>query len=172
MPGNRKAWGDGKMSRFKVQDSVVQESWQGTIANCKLQIANCKLRQLAVGSGQCETASGFQRNSSFTFIIHHSSFILHPSSFIPRPSRAGLSLMEVLLSIFVLSIGLLGVAAIIPLGQISLWETAKADRSGACGRAAMREIQVRRMLDFRYWYWLPRINGELTPSEHANRGCF
>jgi hypothetical protein len=49
----------------------------------------------------------------------------------------------------------LGVAAIIPLGQMALWETAKADRSGACGRAAMREIEVSRLLDFRYWYWRP-----------------
>ena len=48
--------------------------------------------------------------------------------------------MEVLISIFVLSIGLLGVAALIPLGQMALWETAKADRCGACGRAALREI--------------------------------
>jgi hypothetical protein len=63
--------------------------------------------------------------------------------------------MEVLISIFVLSIGLLGVAALIPLGQMALWETAKADRCGACGRAALREIQVGRMLDFRYWYWTP-----------------
>jgi hypothetical protein len=62
--------------------------------------------------------------------------------------------MEVLIAVFILSLGLLGVAAIIPLGQLALWETAKADRSGACGRAGMREIQVRRMLDFRYWFWL------------------
>jgi hypothetical protein len=113
-----------------------------------------------VGSGQCETASSFNHPSSFiphpsSFIPHPSSFILHPSSFISHPSRCGISLMEVLISIFVLSIGLLGVAAIIPLGQMALWETAKADRSGACGRAAMREIQVSRLLDFRYWYWTP-----------------
>jgi hypothetical protein len=38
---------------------------------------------------------------------------------------------------------------------MALWETAKADRSGACGRAALREIQVSRLLDFRYWYWTP-----------------
>ena len=79
-------------------------------------------------NGQDGSAGGFISNSSF--IIHHSSFSVHPS-------RRGITLMEVLISIFVLSIGLLGVAAIIPLGQLALWETAKADRCGACGRAAM-----------------------------------
>jgi prepilin-type N-terminal cleavage/methylation domain-containing protein len=80
---------------------------------------------------------------------------LHPSSFNRHPSQRGLTLIEVLISIFVLSVGLLGVAAIIPLGQLALWETAKADRCGACGRAALREIQTSRLLDFRYWYWTP-----------------
>ncbi len=104
--------------------------------------------QWAVGGGQCIHPS--------SFIPHPSSFNAHPSSFIHRRSRRGITLMEVLISIFVLSIGLLGVAALIPLGQLALWETAKADRCGACGRAALREIQVRRMLDFRFWYWTPQ----------------
>jgi len=131
-----------------------------------------------VASGECETlsASGFIHHSSF--IIHHSAkagnelpapnqlpstiYYLPDSSLPPtayrlQPSRRGISLLEVLISIFVLAVGLLGVAAIIPLGQMSLWETAKADRAGACGRAALREIEVRRMLDFRYWYWLPSL---------------
>ncbi|MGA2799143.1 MAG: hypothetical protein ABSE63_16310 [Thermoguttaceae bacterium] len=99
--------------------------------------------------GQRETASGFIYHSSF--INHHSSFSIHPSRF--HPSRRGLSLLEVLFAIGILLFGLLGVAALIPLGQLALWETAKADRCGACGRAALREIQVSRLLDFRYWYW-------------------
>jgi hypothetical protein len=101
--------------------------------------------------------------------IHPSSFILHPSrkpgNELPGPhgppstahrplvSRRGISLMEVLVSIFILSIGLLGMAALLPLGQMSLLESTKSDRSGACGRAALRDIQVRRMLDYRYWFW-------------------
>jgi hypothetical protein len=130
----------------------------------------------AVGNGQWalgrpediqerETASGF---------IHHSSFIIHNSSLIPHPSRRGISLMEVLISIFVLSVGLLGVAAIIPLGQLALWETAKADRCGACGRAALREIQVSRLLDFRYWYWTPNKSPNLPNPGFAGNywGCY
>jgi hypothetical protein len=120
------------------------------IANWQLQIANCKF-QKAIKNGHCETASGFNHQSSFSL----------------QPVRRGISLMEVLISIFVLSIGLLGVAAIIPLGQMALWETAKADRSGACGRAAIREIQVSRLLDYRYWYWRGNIWGFNPPYQVA-----
>ena len=55
--------------------------------------------------------------------------------------------MEVLISCFVLSMGLLGVAALLPLGRLAINETSKADRAGACGRAAMREIKIRHILD-------------------------
>jgi prepilin-type N-terminal cleavage/methylation domain-containing protein len=82
-----------------------------------------------------------------TAAIHPSSFILHTSP------RRGVSLLEVLISIFVLAVGLLGVLAIIPLGQMTIAESVKADRAGACGRAVMRNIKVRRMLDFRNWIW-------------------
>jgi hypothetical protein len=59
--------------------------------------------------------------------------------------------MEVLIAMFVLSIGLLGVAALIPVGRLGIVEAGKADRSGACGRAALGEIKTRRMLDYRFW---------------------
>lgn len=65
--------------------------------------------------------------------------------------RRGVSLMEVLISIFVLSVGLLGIAALIPLGRFTIVEASKADRSGACGRAAIRDVKVRRLLDRTAW---------------------
>ncbi len=77
----------------------------------------------------------------------------HPSS-----SRRGISLLEVLISMFVLSIGVLGVAALIPLGKIAMLETEKADRTGACGRAALREAKIRRMLDPIAWASAPSNN--------------
>jgi type II secretory pathway pseudopilin PulG len=67
-------------------------------------------------------------------------------------SRSGISLLEVLVSIFILSVGLLGVAALIPLGKLAMTETNKSDRVGACGRAALREVRIRRALDYRFWY--------------------
>ena len=141
----------GQRSEVREQGSGFRVRGLGeSIANWKLQNANCKLR------------------TDSSFILHPSSFINHSSSFRHRPARRGLSLMEVLIAIFVLSIGLLGVAALIPLGQIALLETAKSDRSGACGRAAMREIQVRRMLDFRYWYWAKNFWGFYPPYNLLN----
>lgn len=64
----------------------------------------------------------------------------------PFGIRGGISLLEVLIGIFVLAFGLLGIAAIIPAGRITVAETAKADYCGSVGRAALREIRLRRML--------------------------
>ncbi|MBN1395419.1 MAG: prepilin-type N-terminal cleavage/methylation domain-containing protein [Pirellulales bacterium] len=79
-------------------------------------------------------------------------------------ARRALSLLEVLVSIFILAFGLLGVAALIPLGKLSLMETNVADRTGACGRAAMREVEVRRTLYYRRWYGLPITPDQLGDS--------
>jgi len=64
-----------------------------------------------------------------------------------RVGRRGVTLMEVLISIFVLSVGMLGVAALIPIGRHTLVEAGKADRAGACGRAAMRMVKNTRILE-------------------------
>ena len=66
---------------------------------------------------------------------------------VPATFRRGISLMEVLASIGVISVGLLGLASLLPLGQINVLDASKADRAGACGRAAMRDIIVRGMLN-------------------------
>ncbi len=60
--------------------------------------------------------------------------------------RRGVTLLEVLISIFVMAVGLMGVAALIPIGTFAVSETAKADRSAAMGRAAIHEVRVREML--------------------------
>ena len=63
----------------------------------------------------------------------------------------GVSLIEVLISVFVLSVGMLGLAALLPVGRMTILETTKADRSGDCGRAALRDLKIRRMLDSEAW---------------------
>ena len=61
--------------------------------------------------------------------------------------RRGITLLEVLISIGVVAVGLLGVASLIPIGSFAVNETAKADRSAALGRAAIHEVRVREMLN-------------------------
>jgi hypothetical protein len=62
-----------------------------------------------------------------------------------------MTLIEVLISMFVLLIGLLGVGTICQLGRLTLVETAKFDRAAACGRAALRQVRIGRMLDVTNW---------------------
>ena len=84
----------------------------------------------------------------------YSSFILYPSSF-----RSGISLLEVLVSLFVLSLGLMGMASLLPVGRFAIVETGKSDRAGACGRAALQTTKVCRMLDMVNWSVTAGTNG-------------
>ncbi len=77
--------------------------------------------------------------------IHHSSLILHHSRHHSR--RRGLSLLEVLVSMGVLALGMLGVAMLIPIGKFAMTETEKSDRTGMCGRAGLRDVKVRKLLN-------------------------
>lgn len=77
--------------------------------------------------------------------------------------RRGLSLLEVLISIFILTFGLLGILALLPVATHTVRDTATMDRSGACGRAALRDLQIRNFLDVRTWRtrgWLPVLSGD------------
>ena len=103
-------------------------------------------------SAPSKPAAGHQ----FAICNLHFSFCNRPYR-LPAPrsllrAHRGLTLIEVLASIGVLTIGLLSLAALLPVGQVTLFEAIKADRAGTCGRAAMRDVVVRRMLDFHNWY--------------------
>jgi hypothetical protein len=60
--------------------------------------------------------------------------------------------MEVLIAIFILAIGLLGVAALLPVGGSEALEAVKADRAAAIGAAALRDVHVRKILEPFHWY--------------------
>jgi len=68
-----------------------------------------------------------------------------------RRARRGISLLEVLIAIGVLSIGLLSVAAVIPVARHEMIEAAKADRGSACGQAALHDVKVRGALNPADW---------------------
>jgi hypothetical protein len=66
-------------------------------------------------------------------------------------ARAGVSLLEVLIAIFVILIGLMSVAAMIPVARLEMVQAAKADRAAACGRAGLENIKTAGMLGMRMW---------------------
>ncbi len=76
-------------------------------------------------------------------------------------NRAGISLLEVLISTFVLAIGILSLAVLIPVGRLSIQQSIISDRAGTCGRAALRDIKTRGMLDPTQWY-MPVVNPDVS----------
>jgi prepilin-type N-terminal cleavage/methylation domain-containing protein len=67
-----------------------------------------------------------------------------------RRSR-GVSLLEILVAIFILSVGLLGVAALIPVGNSEVIKGTIANRSAETGLRAFREMKLRGYLNPRNW---------------------
>jgi type II secretory pathway pseudopilin PulG len=79
------------------------------------------------------------------------------------PSHAGrqaITLLEVMISIMVMSIGLLGLASLIPVGRYQMVEALKLDSGTTLGRAAFRDILVRGA--FRPENWLYCTSGTTT----------
>jgi|GEM_PF-2255168 len=89
-----------------------------------------------------------------------------------RPGRcdspagnAGVTLMEVLIAIFILAVGLLGVAALLPVGGSETLEAIRADRTAAIGAAALSELHARRILEPFQWNTASR---QLVPMWYYN----
>lgn len=82
--------------------------------------------------------------------------------------RCGVTLLEVLISIGVMAVGLMGMASLIPLGRLELAEADKLDNSSALGRAAFRELTVRGYL--RPEMWVDPITGKTVaaPSNYID----
>jgi hypothetical protein len=77
------------------------------------------------------------------------------------------SLLEVLISIFVILIGVLGVAAVIPAGRAELVEAAKADRSSACGASAVQFLQTTGYFSPRLWIYCAGSCSPLIPTTQS-----
>lgn len=65
--------------------------------------------------------------------------------------RRAITLLEVLISMFILTVGLLSVASLVPVGKIEQSRGDRIVRASACGRAAFREMKVRGILDPKNW---------------------
>src|SRR5688500_15739657 len=68
--------------------------------------------------------------------------------------RNAISLLEVLISMFVLTIGLLYLGTLVPVGQFQISQATHADVSTVVGNSAFREIRVRDMMDGAHWVYL------------------
>src|SRR5262245_52087218 len=69
----------------------------------------------------------------------------------PRP-RSGLSLTEVLIAMGILTLGLLGVASVFPVGSYYMQKAEISDKGSAIAQSVMNDIMARGMLNPRSWY--------------------
>ncbi len=71
----------------------------------------------------------------------------------PRTLRRGISLLEVLISMFVLLFGLMGVAAVFPVGNHFAGKGEQYDRGAALAEQAFADLKARGMLNPRVWMY-------------------
>ena len=76
------------------------------------------------------------------------------------PLRRGISLIEVLISMFVLLFGLMGVAAIFPVGNHYAARSEQFDRGSALAQSAFADLKARGMLDPKHWYYASQPDGD------------
>ena len=69
----------------------------------------------------------------------------------PLHLRKGISLLEVLISIFIITIGVLGVASLLPLATHLANRGATADRASIAGREASHQILIRELNNPNNW---------------------
>ena len=84
-------------------------------------------------------------------VEHESDQLLSPQPPAPQPRRLGISLTEVLIAMGILTLGLLGVAAIFPVGGYYMQKATIADNGSAIAQAVMNDIVARGMLNPRTW---------------------
>jgi hypothetical protein len=79
-------------------------------------------------------------------------------------NRVGITLIEVLISMFVLLIGLLGVAAMFPAGRYEIMQGVKADYGAMLGRQMSRDIKARGFLNPTGWTSRDKSSGNPIPA--------
>lgn len=94
----------------------------------------------------------------------------------PQPPRRAISLTEVLIAMGILTLGLLGVAAIFPVGGWYIQKADIADRGSAIAQSVMSDIVARGMLNPSSWYVMVPYNrksaGNLWDTGFPSDGKF
>src|SRR5687768_639453 len=84
----------------------------------------------------------------------------------PRPRRHGITLTEVLISMGILAIGLLGVAALFPVGGAFMMRAEEADNGSRIAQAVMNDLVTRGTVNPKAWYTMvPLANGTLPAHQ-------
>ncbi|HVX12625.1 MAG TPA: prepilin-type N-terminal cleavage/methylation domain-containing protein [Pirellulales bacterium] len=82
--------------------------------------------------------------------------------------RSGISLLEVLISIGVLSVGLLGAVSLIPMATYMQSDTTKYDRGGALAQQVVHDLEIKNYLSPRRWIFIDPSN----PNANAASSWF
>jgi hypothetical protein len=88
----------------------------------------------------------------------------------PKSKRRGLSLTEVLIAMGILTLGLLGVASVFPVGSFYMQKAEVADRGSAIAQSVMSDLMARGMLNPRSWYVMVPIPRDLSTTSTPNSG--
>jgi hypothetical protein len=86
-----------------------------------------------------------------------------PSALCPLPSdRQGISLLEVLISIFILAVGMLSIASLLPVGGYQAQKATIEDRKSVIGQNAFHEFRTRGMANAQNWRISPTLPAPQT----------
>src|SRR3954471_2196919 len=82
----------------------------------------------------------------------------------PKSKRSALSLTEVLISMGILTLGLLGVASVFPVGSFYMQKAEISDKASAIAQSVMSDIMARGMLNPRSWCVMVPYKANTTPG--------
>ncbi|NOY41997.1 MAG: hypothetical protein GXP26_09190 [Planctomycetes bacterium] len=90
----------------------------------------------------------------------------------PNSPRNAISLVEILVSLFVLLFGLMGVAAIFPVGNHYVVEGEKFDLGSNLSQNAFEELGCRGMLRPEFWWYADQLNAATPGAPMMTAGRF
>lgn len=137
-----------------VQDYAVELFFGGFASMCVCCFLMIERNLLGAGRHCRNLDDGLRaevRQARENHAANLAAFIASLHDAEPANRRAGISLTEVLLAMFVVTVGILGLAALIPVGGSYLRTAQTDDRSSNLGRAAFHDVQVRGYLDQNLW---------------------